>query len=239
MEKVYVVEDNTLVRKGIEEYFEISGFEVDSFETIADTREAFTKSLPDVLILDVMLPDGNGFQFAKELRVKYSQIPIIFLTAKEEESDRIMGFEVGGDDYVVKPFSNKELLLRVKALLRRASNTEFSDSEKDSSIKLSLDSHYLIIDQLSRKAYLDDCELHFTATEWNILIFLAERANQAISRDVLLEDCLGYLYSGSERTIDTHIASIRAILGPGDWIETIRGFGYRCAAIPVTKDHEE
>lgn len=123
--RVFIVEDNELIRDAVKEYFEVSGYEVAAFENLEHARDAFKHQSPDIVILDVMLPDGNGFQFAKEIR-REKKVPILFLTAKEQESDRIMGFEVGGDDYVVKPFSNKELLLRVKALLRRSYSDEVS-----------------------------------------------------------------------------------------------------------------
>ncbi len=231
-----MVEDNELILYGIQEYFEVSGFQVRPFTNLSEVREAFPYNPPDIIILDVMLPDGNGFIFAKELR-KHHDVPIIFLTAKEQESDRIMGFEVGGDDYVVKPFSNKELLLRVKALLKRFYS---SDSEtKSNNIKeFRLDNRVLAIDYGARKVYLDGGETHLTMTEWNILTFLADRPGQAISRDVLLSECLGYMYSGSERTVDTHIANLRSRLGEIEWIETIRGFGYRFVGETVEDDHE-
>jgi len=234
--KVFVVEDNDLIRDAVKEYFEVSGYEVAAFDNIEHVRDALKHQSPDVVILDVMLPDGNGFLFAKEMR-KETDVPILFLTAKEQESDRIMGFEVGGDDYVVKPFSNKELLLRVKALLRRSSS---KDSEVDNSriTNWELGSDLLTIDSRSRKVFLNSSELHLTSTEWKLLIFLAERPDQAVSRDALLGECLGYLYSGSERTVDTHIANLRNQLGRGEWIETIRGFGYRFAGDAQLVDPE-
>ncbi|MFW6274627.1 MAG: response regulator transcription factor, partial [Spirochaetota bacterium] len=128
--RVFIVEDNELIRDAVKEYFEVSGYEVAAFENLEHARDAFRHQNPDIVILDVMLPDGNGFQFAKEIR-REKKVPILFLTAKEQESDRIMGFEVGGDDYVVKPFSNKELLLRVKALLRRSYSEDVNTDKGD------------------------------------------------------------------------------------------------------------
>lgn len=219
-----MVEDNELIRDGVKEYFEVSGYEMRAFSNISQTREALQYLQPDAIILDIMLPDGNGFVFAKELRRTYD-IPIVFLTAKEEVSDRIMGFEVGGDDYVVKPFSNKELLLRIEAVLRRTGKMNQDDDYTTSRWKLG--SHTLIIDNSAHKVYVDERELHLTTSEWKLLVFLSRRSNQAISRDMLLGECLGYMYSGSERTVDTHIANLRNNLGANGWIETIRGFGYR------------
>lgn len=234
--RVFIVEDNELIREAVKEYFEVSGYEVAAFENLADTRDAFKHQSPDIVILDIMLPDGNGFQFAKEIR-REIDVPILFLTAKEQESDRIMGFEVGGDDYVVKPFSNKELLLRVKALLRRSYSEEVKP-DRGEVTNWKRGSETLTIDTRSRKVFLNSVELHLTSTEWNLLIFLAERPDRAVSRDTLLGECLGYLYSGSERTVDTHIANLRKQLGNEEWIETIRGFGYRFAGNHQTSDPE-
>jgi len=234
--RVFIVEDNELIRDAVAEYFEVSGYEVAAFENLEDARDAFKHQSPDIIILDVMLPDGNGFQFAKEVR-REKNMPILFLTAKEQESDRIMGFEVGGDDYVVKPFSNKELLLRVKALLRR-SYSEDTANKLGEVMNWRRGAESLTIDTRSRKVFRNSQELHLTSTEWNLLIFLAERPDQAVSRDSLLGECLGYLYSGSERTVDTHIANLRKQLGNEEWIETIRGFGYRFAGDHPTEGPE-
>ncbi len=234
--RVFIVEDNELIRDAVKEYFEVSGYEVAAFENLEHARDAFRHQNPDIVILDVMLPDGNGFQFAKEIR-REKKVPILFLTAKEQESDRIMGFEVGGDDYVVKPFSNKELLLRVKALLRR-SYSEDVNTDKGDVTNWKRGPESLTIDTRARKVFLNSQELHLTSTEWNLLIFLAGRPDQAVSRDTLLGECLGYLYSGSERTVDTHIANLRKQLGNEEWIETIRGFGYRFAGDHPTEGPE-
>ncbi|MFO7849521.1 MAG: response regulator transcription factor [Spirochaetia bacterium] len=238
MTRVFVVEDNELIRTAVQEYLEVSGYEVASFSTIGDTREALGQRRPDVIILDVMLPDGSGFVFAKELRRSWNT-PIIFLTAKEQESDRIMGFEVGGDDYVVKPFSNKELLLRMEALLKRASAPEQEEASISRTYTINSVDSRLKIDEKAHKVFLNDEELHLTSTEWSLLTYLANRVDQAISRNALLGECLGYLYSGSERTVDTHIANLRSHLGAGEWIETIRGFGYRFSGVPVPENQEE
>ena len=224
MAKVLLLEDNELIRNAVQEYFEINGFEVIGLATIQDAREVLKQHRPDATILDIMLPDGSGLHLAKEIRREHD-FPILFLTAKEEESDRILGFEVGGDDYVVKPFSTKELLLRVKALLRRS--TPSNGVEQQQISRWMLKGRTLEVDQKAHKVYRDGEELHLTSSEWSLLTYLVQRPDQAVSRSSLLGECLGYLYSGSERTVDTHIANLRNRLGDGDWIETIRGFGYR------------
>ncbi len=237
MVRIFVVEDNDLIRDGIKEYFEVSSYEVDAFSEISQTREALQHHRPEVIILDVMLPDGNGFVFAKEIRNRHN-VPIIFLTAKEDVSDRIMGFEVGGDDYVVKPFSNKELLLRVEALLKR-SGEGISLQEQDQVQKWMIGSSTLSIDKKAIKVVVDGIEVSLTSSEWSLLVYLAERPEQVLSRDTLLGECLDYMYSGSERTVDTHIANLRNNLGSSKWIKTVRGFGYRFGGEPVTEDHKD
>ncbi len=232
---IFLVEDNALIRDGIVEYFTVNGLETEGFETIAAAKEALRHRSPDILILDVMLPDGNGFVFAREIR-KTSDTPILFLTARENESDRILGFEVGADDYVVKPFSSKELLLRVKALYSRAGKNEPATSNQMR--QWALENSTLTLDIAAHKAFFNEEEIHLTTTEWNILLFLGTKANQAVSRSTLLGECLGYLYSGSERTVDTHIANIRNLLGPENWIETIHGVGYRFAGPPSDLDQK-
>lgn len=231
--KVFIVEDNELIREAVQEYFEVSGYQTHAFGTLKETRAALQYLKPDVVLLDVMLPDGNGFVFAREIR-QQDNVPILFLTAKDDESDRILGFEVGGDDYVVKPFSNKELLLRVKALLRRSAPYDTDPGKDHSCLKMTLDQHALCIDETARKVYLDFQEVHLTSSEWNILSYLARHPEQAVSREAILGECLGYLHGGSERIVDTHIAKLRSILDSNDWIETVWGYGYRFAGKPDT-----
>ncbi|MFP4011200.1 MAG: response regulator transcription factor [Spirochaetaceae bacterium] len=223
MSRIYIIEDNKLIREGVAEYFQVAGYEVVQFEQAAGVLEALRVSPPDAIILDIMLPDKSGYILAQEIR-KSSSVPILFLTAREEESSRVMGFEIGGDDYIVKPFSTKELLLRTQAVLRRAGGT--GESEREEGV-WHRDGRELHIDTRSRKAALDGKELPLTNAEWSILSYLAFREGRAVSRLQILGDCLGYHYEGSERTVDTHIANIRHRLGRGGWIETVRGYGYR------------
>ena len=233
MAKVFLIEDDDLISNAVQEYFSISGLDIEVFNRIDLVRQALKHQEPDLIILDIMLPDGNGFFFTKELR-ENSNVPVIFLTARDEESDRIMGFEVGGDDYVIKPFSIKELFLRVKALLRRSNGGQDTPAAATAGkSEWFLGNHCLQIDYQARKVFIDDQEISLTTSEWNLLTYLSIRPEQAVSRDILLGECLGYLYRCSERTIDTHIANLRNHLGEGGWIETIRGFGYRFAGNPV------
>ncbi len=223
MARVYVVEDNELIRSAVADYFMLNDHEVIQFDKAAGVMESLEIAHPDAIILDIMLPDGNGYRIAKEVRTK-SSVPIIFLTAKESESDRVMGFEIGGDDYVVKPFSTKELYLRTVAVMKR-DQRQLDVEESGGSWTRGADT--LELDTARRRATVNDSELELTNAEWTILLYLAQREDRAVSREQILGDCLGYRAGGSERTVDTHIAAIRAHLGSPDWIETVRGYGYR------------
>ncbi|WP_422481048.1 response regulator transcription factor [Pleomorphochaeta sp. DL1XJH-081] len=233
MSKIFVVEDNAGLLDAIGSYLEVEGHKVVSFDRIAGVYEAAKMGFPDLMILDVMLPDGDGFHLARRIK-KDNDIPILFLTARTSESDRITGFEIGADDYVVKPFSMRELVLRVRSILGRTQR----DSNKSSKEQLHtwmLDSemaedhkpHKLELNENSHLCLHDGIEVKLTATEWKILSFLAEREKVVVSREKLLGMCLDYLAEGSERAINTHMKNIRAKLTINGWIETVRGFGYR------------
>ena len=219
---IIIVEDNQNVREAAAGYLRLEGFDVDEYGELLPAKKAVASSQPDLIILDVMLPDGDGFLYAKQLK-NDRDIPIIFLTARDQESDRITGFELGADDYVVKPFSSKELVLRVKAVLRRTSAAE--DTPENS--KYELEGSILEISEDIHRLSLDGSDIQLTAAEWNILIFLAGRTPQVFNRIQLLEFCLDSIAEGSERTVDTHIKNIRHKLEGRNWIETVRGFGYR------------
>jgi DNA-binding response OmpR family regulator len=223
MARIYVVEDNDLIRSAVADYFNLNEHEVLPFERAAGLMESLKVAPPDAVILDITLPDGNGYRIAKEIRTT-SAVPIIFLTARESESDRVMGFEVGADDYVVKPFSTKELYLRTMAIIRRDQHNQGAPAEGGTWTRSGTT---LTLDTDRRRAFVDGDELNLTNAEWTILLFLAQREDRAVSRELILGECLGYRAGGSERTVDTHIASIRAQLNNPEWIETVRGYGYR------------
>ncbi len=230
MAKIFLVEDNVGLGDAVASYLEIEGHAVIRFDRLSGLSEAVRIALPDLLVLDVMLPDGDGFVFARKLR-KESKVPILFLTARSSESDRITGFEIGADDYVVKPFSMRELVLRIRSILARTSN-EISQN-KQAVVSWVLEDHAdagqhtLSFDEQSHIASHDGKELKLTAAEWKILSYVAEREHMVISREQLLGSCLDYLAEGSERSINTHMKNIRAKLAGIEWIETVRGFGYR------------
>ncbi|BDV42323.1 DNA-binding response regulator [Geotalea uraniireducens] len=184
--------------------------------------EAARSQLPDLIILDLMLPGMMGTEICKVLKKseKTSHIPIIMLTARGEEIDRVVGFEVGADDYVVKPFSTRELLLRVKAVLRRA-NPEKSEGKIIVIGQITIDTERHLVT-------IGDEEIILTTTEFKLLLNLAERLGRVQSRDTLLKNVWGYNYVGDTRTVDTHITRLRTKLGTaGELIKTVRGFGYK------------
>jgi len=222
--EVFIVEDNENVREALAGYLRLEGLEVSEFGAINPAESALKRSSPDLIILDVMLPDGDGFQLAKRIR-KTRETPFLFLTARDQESDRITGLELGADDYVVKPFSPKEVVLRVLAILRRTGNHETESADRAS--RFLLEGRELTISEETHQILVDGKPLALTAAEWNILLYLVHHRPQLFSRLRLLESCLGSLAEGSERTIDTHIKNIRRKLDNEAWIETVRGFGYR------------
>ncbi len=233
MARIFIVEDNEGLRNTVVSYLELGGHKAFGFAKLAAAYQAFDMQGPDLLILDVMLPDGDGFLWARKLR-QGSNVPIIFLTARTAESDRITGFEVGGDDYLIKPFSVKELMLRVEALLRRSTPIQKTDPTEHYMFQKNI----LELQQAGHYCSLNGKKIQLTGSEWEILQYLAQNADIVISRERLLGACLDYTADGSERTIDTHIKNIRAKLKNAKWIETVRGYGYRFCGSLTTGDSE-
>lgn len=221
---ILLVEDNAFIREALAGYLQLDEHKVIEFGESRGVMDVINRGIVDLVILDVMLPDGSGFNLAKSIR-DVSQIPMVFLTAKDSESDRITGFELGADDYIVKPFSSKELALRIQALLKRCNRQQVEQTSPrhcwklgNQILELNKDTHTLIVNEE---------QLYLTGAEWKILQYLAEHENVVVSRERILSECLNYFFEGSERTIDTHIANLRSKLGTAEWIGTVRGFGYR------------
>ena len=228
MARIIIVEDNDSIREAVVSYLMLQDHEAIEFSMTNGVLEAIKMKIPDLIILDIMLPDGNGFQLAKRIRDHF-EIPIIFLTAKTAESDRITGLEIGADDYVTKPFSPKELVLRVNAVLRRtAENTGTGREEPEGGTWL-LGEKRLRIHGRTHRVFLNDTEISLTSAEWKILTFLVQQPGIVATRDRILGECLDYLAEGSERTVDTHIKNIRKKLHDPYWFETVREYGYRFA----------
>jgi two-component system phosphate regulon response regulator PhoB len=226
MSKIILIEDNEAIREAIKGYLELNDHEVFQFGRLENVLEFIKNKNPDLAIIDVMLPDGSGFNLARQIR-KTSNMPFIFLTARDQESDRITGFEIGADDYVVKPFSPRELTLRVEALLKRTDRNIKTEKNRPLNRCWQLENDVLIIDEEKHIIRENNTIIDLTAAEWKIIYYLAQNNEILLPRSKLLSECLDYFYEGSERIIDTHIKNIRAKLKNENWIKTIRGFGYR------------
>jgi DNA-binding response OmpR family regulator len=230
-EKILVVEDELSLRESLAYNLKKEGYQV---ETASDGRsavEAARRSKPDLLVLDVMLPEMDGFEVARVLR-KESTAAILMLTARDGEIDRVVGLEVGADDYLTKPFSMRELLARVKAQLRRTRLIR-EEAGKDGSApvheRLSFGS--LVIDQTRREVTLDETPLALKPKEYELLLFLAQHRGQMLSREFILERVWGWDYIGDSRTVDVHVRWLRqkieADASKPERIVTVRGGGYR------------
>ncbi len=223
-----VVEDEPDLVRLLEYNLQNAGFEVRSVGRAAEAVRVATSDPPDLVLLDLMLPDGSGTDVCRTLKSHPATraVPVIMVTARGEEIDRVVGFELGADDYVVKPFSVRELILRVRAILRRA------DSEHPASEDV-VTFGRLRLDRTAHRVYVDDQEVTLTALEFRLLSTLVERRNRVQSRDTLLSDVWGLQLHVETRTVDTHIKRLREKLGAGgEYIHTVRGVGYRFASSP-------
>ena len=228
--QILVVDNEASIRELLTFNLQKNGYEVTA---AADGREALAKAAGmDLVLLDIMLPEVDGLEVCRRLKAdpQTSGIPIIMLTAKTEEIDRVLGLELGADDYVVKPFSMRELLARVKAVLRRSAKKD-SQSEKGREETLKIGG--LRLDFSSYQAWLHDEPIALTPKEYELLKLLVTNPGRAFTRDELLERIWGYEYYGDTRTVDVHIRHLRAKLKDDEniskAIETVRGVGYRFA----------
>lgn len=220
MQKLLIVDDEINIRKVIKEYGEFNGYQVDESADGMDAVSLCKKNDYDLIIMDIMMPRLDGFSACKEIR-KTKSTPIIMLSARGEEYDKLFGFELGIDDYMVKPFSPKELMARINAILTRHSAGVQSTNEA-----LVFDG--LVIDIIARVVRVDGQRIELTPKEYELLFYMALNKNIALSRDKLLSDIWGYDFFGDDRTIDTHIKNLRNNLGKyRDFIVTLRGVGYK------------
>ena len=221
---VLVIEDEPDIRKTIDYNLSKESFKVTQASSIEEGEKALAANKIDVIILDLMLPDGSGLTLCRDIKSEPNtkHIPVIILTAKTEEVDRVVGFELGADDYVTKPFSVRELILRVKAILKRGVSTQKNTDDIEDSFG------ELTINYEEHQAYINGQEISLTALEFKLLKHLINRKGRVQTRDQLLEDVWGYSSNVTTRTVDTHIKRLREKLGSvGDHIQTIRGVGYR------------
>lgn len=223
MAKVLVCDDEENLRKVIRKYAEFSNHEVDEACDGFEAVEKVRKNDYDIILMDVMMPEMDGFTAVKEIR-KTKDIPIIMLTAKSQEYDKVLGFELGVDDYVVKPFSSKEIILRIDAILRRTATKDETVSEN----KQIYEKSGLFVDMDAYKVTIDSKESQMTLKEYDLLFFLIRNKNIALTRERLLNEVWGYDFFGDDRTLDTHIKMLRKSLkNYSNLIVTVRGLGYR------------
>lgn len=216
---IYIVEDDPGIRKLLSVALEGNGYKVKTFSTGGSVVSSAVIDRPELVLLDVMLPEKDGFQILSELRAAdgISGVPVIMVTAKSSEYDKVEGFDKGADDYISKPFSMLELLSRVKAVLRRSSPSP--SLLRCGDIELSDTAHTVVV---------NGKEIQLTLKEFELLKSLMENRGNVLSRDVLLSTVWGYEYPGETRTVDVHIRHLREKLGePGNMIETVKGVGYK------------
>ena len=225
MYSLLIVDDEEMIRKLIRKYAEFEGYSVteaaDGMEAVILCRE---KSF-DLIIMDIMMPELDGFSACREIR-KNSQIPIIMLSARGEEYDKINGFGLGIDDYVVKPFSPKELMMRVSAVLRRISRTEEQKQAENSNEIFVFED--LTVNFTARTVHIDKSRIDMSPKEYDLLFYMIRNKNIALTREKLITNVWGYDFYGDDRTLDTHIKLLRKSLGRyANLIVTLRGVGYR------------
>lgn len=218
MKKILLVEDNETIIMGLKYSLEQEGFQVISAKTAKESKEKLDNKSIDIVLLDVSLPDGNGFEICKEIKEK-NDIPVIFLTAQDEETSVVLGLDLGADDYIVKTFRTRELISRIKSVLRRYGKKEENNIIQYKNIK---------IDTISAKVYKNNKEIIFTSLEYRILLMLFTNQNKLITREQLLEkiwDIAGNFVN--DNTLTVYIKRIREKLEDDSIIKTIRGLGYR------------
>ncbi len=217
MAKLLIVDDEEKIREVLRLYAEFEGHECVEAEDGMQAVKLARENNFDLILMDVMMPKLDGYYAVKEIR-KFSQVPVIMLSARVEEYDRLFGFEVGVDDYVVKPFSPKEVMARVAAVLKRVNPGKGSAIVSDG----------LEIDIPGRNVYVDGEKVNMTPKEYELLFYLAKNKGIAISREQLLSNVWGYDFYGDDRTVDTHVKMLRSSLGKyRDKIVTLRGLGYK------------
>ena len=220
--KLLVVDDEIKIRAVIKEYAEFEGYDIDE---AGDGMEAIAKCKAtdyDLIIMDIMMPKLDGYSAVKEIK-KVKNIPVIMLSARAEEYDKLFGFEIGVDDYVVKPFSPKELMARVNAVITRSKSNGVSNVPQEKYVYEGLE-----IDMLGRNVYVDGEKKDLTPKEYELLQYFVLNKNIALSREKILNEVWGYDFFGEDRTVDTHVKMLRNNLGQyRDKIVTVRGMGYK------------
>ena len=226
--KILIIEDEPDIRKNLEYNLSRESYSVLTAASIAEAEQLIYSNNLSLILLDLMLPDGSGLDLCKKMKSDpdVQNLPIIILTAKDDEVDKVVGFELGADDYVTKPFSVRELILRIKAVLKRGDNKKdiVEIDRQFGDLKIDIDSH---------EVYVDGDLVNLTALEFKLLIQLVDRRGRVQSREQLLADVWGYSAEVTTRTVDTHIKRLREKLGTmGKYVQTIRGVGYKFSRSP-------
>lgn len=222
MQRILVVDDEEKIRAIIKKYAEFEGYEIVEAKNGMDAVEICRTQDFDIIIMDVMMPELDGFSACKEIK-KIKDIPVIMLSARGEEYDKIHGFELGIDDYVVKPFSPRELMMRVSVVISR--NSSFAAKEKEHDV---FQAGGLKIDFTGRIVTIDGKRVEMTPKEYELLFYMVRNKNIALSREKIISEVWGYDYFGDDRTLDTHMKLLRSSLGEyRKHLVTVRGVGYR------------
>ena len=227
MYHILVVDDEARIRSIIKKYAEFEGHSVTEAGDGMEAVRLCRKEKYDIVIMDIMMPELDGFSACREIR-KVTDTPIIMLSARGEEYDKINGFELGIDDYVVKPFSPKELMLRIEAIMKRMSRKAPEETKKSPNVIVEIDGGGLKVDLTARLVYVRGERVDMSPKEYDLFFYMIENRNVALSREKLISEVWGYDFYGDARTLDTHVKLLRKSLGEySKYIVTIRGVGYR------------
>ena len=226
---ILIVEDDPAVRLSLRLACETEGYHVREAASGPQAQALFQAQRPNLVLLDLMLPEMSGFDICRWIRQQDSDVPVIILTARSDEIDKVLGLELGADDYVTKPFSPRELLARIRAVLRRSKRS--GGQQEESGSLLNFGDGQLVIDLDERQIWRDHTPVQLTRTEWSILTYLAQNAGRAITRNQLVRHVWGYDSEGETRLLDSHIGHVRAKIEPDAnrprYIVTVRDVGYR------------
>lgn len=230
--RILLVDDEERIRDMIKEYTSLEDYDIDEASNGIEALELFKQHKYSLIILDVMMPKIDGYTVCREIR-KTSNVPVIMLTARGEEYDKLFGFELGVDDYIIKPFSPKELLARMKAIIRRSSSVDL-EAKKENIVTLG----GLVVDFDSRNTYVNGNLVTLTPKEYSLLTFFIKNSNRVFSREQLLNEVWGYDFIGDDRTVDTHIKMLRvSIKEYRKYIVTVWGTGYKFEVSEKNEKH--
>ena len=224
--KILLVDDEESILNLVRMNLMFENFDVVTAECGKDAIKLFQSELPDLIVLDLMLPDMDGFQVIHEIQNINSEIPIIVLSAKNQINDKLLGLQLGADDYITKPFDSRELILRIRAISRRINKVKLTINNKET--KKIIEKGFIKIMLLERRVFIDLKEVNFTHIEFEILVLMVQNAYKVFTREELLDKIWGYDFSGNTRAVDIHIKRIRKkLLNHEEAIKTIYGVGYR------------